>query len=222
MLHSMAAMPNPWAIMQAGNLYVYTMNNPVFFTDGSGRYAIPIAIPIGKGLYWLGKGIVTLIGGASIVYDVKNTPSISGGSGTGAGTNVAGGKKTNKTAIQIAGGGGGTGDPNDPRNWRNDGTGFNSFNALKRHLGPAGQGNHWHHIVEQSQIKKSGFSAQQIHNTANVVRVSQATHNQITAYYNSKRSFTNGMTVRNWLAGQSFEVQHNFGIQVLRQFGVMP
>lgn len=35
---------------------------------------------------------------------------------------------------------------------------FSSFNALKRSLGSAGKGKQWHHIVEQCQIGKSGFS----------------------------------------------------------------
>ncbi|MCL2400911.1 MAG: hypothetical protein FWC91_14365 [Defluviitaleaceae bacterium] len=33
--------PNGHAIMQAGNLFVFTMNNPVMFVDPSGRIAIP-------------------------------------------------------------------------------------------------------------------------------------------------------------------------------------
>lgn len=39
------------------------------------------------------------------------------------------------------------------------GKGFDNFNALKKNLGPAGKGKAWHHVVEQSQIQKSGFSS---------------------------------------------------------------
>ena len=35
-------MPDPWAISQAGNLFVYTMNNPVFFNDPTGRFVEPV------------------------------------------------------------------------------------------------------------------------------------------------------------------------------------
>jgi len=34
-------MPCPWAILQAGNLYAFVMNNPVRWVDPSGRIAIP-------------------------------------------------------------------------------------------------------------------------------------------------------------------------------------
>jgi len=38
-LNHYTMVPNAWAIMQAGNLYVYTMNNPVFWTDPLGLFA---------------------------------------------------------------------------------------------------------------------------------------------------------------------------------------
>ena len=49
-------------------------------------------------------------------------------------------------------------------NW---GTGFNTFSGLKKYLGSAGEGYQWHHIVEQSQIDKSGFNKAYINNTNN-------------------------------------------------------
>lgn len=103
-----------------------------------------------------------------------------------------------------------------------DNLGFNTFDALKKHLGSPGEGNHWHHIVEQSQIKKSGFSATEINNTGNVIAVDAATHAKITGYYNTTTfDFTGGLSVRNWLAGQSFEMQYEFGMKVLKQYGVI-
>lgn len=48
--------------------------------------------------------------------------------------------------------------------------GFTSFNALKNFIGSPGEGNVWHHIVEQSQIDKFGANA--IHNVDNVIAIS--------------------------------------------------
>ena len=108
-------------------------------------------------------------------------------------------------------------------NQNNSGKGFKSFRALKNYLGSAGSGNHWHHIVEQCQKLKSGFTSEQINNTSNVVAVDAKTHAQITGYYNRKDfEFTNGLSVRNWLAGQPYEVQYDFGLSVLQGFGVIP
>ena len=99
--------------------------------------------------------------------------------------------------------------------------GYQAFDALKQAVGSAGEGRHWHHIVEQSQIERSGFAPEMIHNTSNVISVDAATHAKITGYYNSKLEFTNGLTVRDWLAGQSYDFQYEFGLNVLRAFGVI-
>jgi hypothetical protein len=100
------------------------------------------------------------------------------------------------------------------------GNGFKNFTQLKKSLGSPGQGNQWHHIVEQSQISKSSFSTIQINNTNNIIAIDQATHAKISGFYNSTYPGTN-MRVRDWLAGQSFEAQYDFGIQVLRNFGIL-
>ena len=100
--------------------------------------------------------------------------------------------------------------------------GYDSFEQLKKAIGPAGKDKHWHHIVEQSQIDKSGFSPQQIHNTSNIIAVDAKTHGKISGHYNSKQyGFTDGKSVRDWLAGQSFELQYEYGLGVLREFGVI-
>jgi len=75
--------------------------------------------------------------------------------------------------------------------------------------------------VEQSQIDKTGFSPTQIHNTNNLIAVDSATHAKMSGYYSSKQAFTGGKTVRDWLAGQSYEKQFEFGMQKLRDFGVI-
>ena len=98
------------------------------------------------------------------------------------------------------------------------GKGFNSYRQLKNEIGSPGAGNEWHHIVEQSQITKSGFSPQMIQNTNNIMSISETTHRAISGYYSSVKSFTNGMIVRNWLAGQSFSAQYEFGINVIKMF----
>lgn len=61
-----------------------------------------------------------------------------------------------------------------------------------------------------------------IHNTSNIIAVDSATHAKITGYYNTTTfRFTNGLSVRDWLVGQSYEYQYEFGLDVLRQFGVI-
>ena len=94
---------------------------------------------------------------------------------------------------------------------------FDSFSAFKKTYGAAGDEMDWHHIVEQNQLGKSGFTPQQINNVNNIVAIDKSTHSKISGYYSSKRPYTNGLRVRNWLAGKDFEYQHQFGINVLKK-----
>lgn len=95
--------------------------------------------------------------------------------------------------------------------------GYSSFSAAKRAMGSPGAGNVFDHVVEQSQIKRSGFAPEEIHNPFNMNPVSART-NQIKAnYYSSKQPFTGGDTVRDWLTGRSFADQYSFGMDVLTQ-----
>jgi hypothetical protein len=102
------------------------------------------------------------------------------------------------------------------------GQGFTSFRALKEYLGDPGENMEWHHIVEQSQIGRSGFSVGQIQNTNNVIAIDANVHAQISGFYSSNVAGRGTGTVRDWLAGQDFQAQYEFGLQVLRRFGIIP
>ncbi|MFP2903218.1 hypothetical protein ACLEQD_44175, partial [Corallococcus sp. 4LFB] len=101
---------------------------------------------------------------------------------------------------------------------------WGSFSALKRARGPAGQGKQWHHIVEQTDGNVQRFGPQALHNTENVIALDEAIHQQISRYYSSKDPFTTGgqTSVRQWLSGQSFQAQRDFGRMILMRYGVVP
>ena len=101
------------------------------------------------------------------------------------------------------------------------GIGFKSFDQFKRAFGSAGSGFQWHHIVEQSQLQKSGFADELIHNTSNIIRVDTKTHSQITTYYKMAQNYTEGLPLREWLANQDFETNYRIGVEVLELFGVI-
>ena len=67
-----------------------------------------------------------------------------------------------------------------------EGIGFDTFNELKVHMGPAGEGKEWHHIVEHNQMKHYGFTAKQIHNTNNIRAVDVGVPRNISSYYSSR------------------------------------
>ena len=95
---------------------------------------------------------------------------------------------------------------------------------MKVELGSPGEGKAWHHIVEQSQIEKSGFTSNEVNNINNVIAIPHGkgtVHAKISGYYSSipASNFTNGLTVRQWLSGQSFQQQFDFGMDVLKKYG---
>jgi len=102
------------------------------------------------------------------------------------------------------------------------GKGFDSFDALKRQVGPAGAGKQWHHVVGQTSGNVNRFGAQSVHNTSNVVALDTKLHEAVSGYYSSKAPFTEGLTVRDWLSKQSFESQREFGMDTIRRFGGSP
>ena len=101
---------------------------------------------------------------------------------------------------------------------RKKGDGFDTYYRLKKKIGKAGEGKEWHHIVEQNQIKKTGFEPSRVHNTDNIISLDKSIHKEISRVYSSKTWYSNGMTVRNWLVGKSFEEQYEFGLRIIREY----
>ncbi|MBP3392298.1 MAG: RHS repeat-associated core domain-containing protein [Clostridia bacterium] len=206
------------------NVYAYCANNPVMFKDETGE-SITLACVL------IGAGIGLLAGGGFGVYRASKkgySPSdgwkywkyvvgygVAGGAvgalvGWGAGALIAKyGVATAATSITKGGG-----------------ARFSTFKALKNSLGSAGKGRQWHHIVEQCQIKTSraGFSKYWVHNSNNVINITDDVHQLISNFYssipNKQVVNTGGKVFRDWLIDMSFEQQYKWGIWVLRYFGV--
>jgi RHS repeat-associated protein len=99
--------------------------------------------------------------------------------------------------------------------------GFKSFGAFKAARGAAGAGREWHHIVGQTTNNVGRFGVEAVHSSDNLISLDVATHRKISGFYSSKQAFTNGKTVREWLGSQSWDAQREFGLNVLRRFGVI-
>jgi hypothetical protein len=103
--------------------------------------------------------------------------------------------------------------------------GYSSFRAFKMAEGFASEGMQLHHIVEQTPGNLAKFGPEALHNLENIVQIPRDLHvgkDSISAYYSSKDFFTEGQTVRQWLGPQSFEAQRDFGLNVLRGYGLIP
>ena len=92
--------------------------------------------------------------------------------------------------------------------------------ALLRAYGPAGEGREWHHNVEQGGDNASNFSAEQLQSTKNIMALPSPIHDLVSADYSSEYD-KSGKTVRDWLSGQSFDQQYEYGLSVLRKLGIL-
>jgi hypothetical protein len=94
---------------------------------------------------------------------------------------------------------------------------FKSFRAFKRAMGSAGEGNNWHHIVEQHASNVKRFGPEALHNTENVIKLETSLHNRVSAFYSSvQKELTNStLTVRQWLSTQPYEAQRQFGLRAI-------
>ena len=205
--------PSMSAISQSSNLYNYGLHNPVSYVDVSGNSVTLTCIILGAVIgAVIGAGV-----GAAISLEKYGTVtwqfavggmllgSVGGAIiGWGAGAVIAS-LGVGGTASSIMAGGGAS---------------FNSYGDLRKFLGSAGTGRVWHHIVEQNQTYKSWFNPNWIQNTNNVINIDSKVHDKISGYYNSIQEFSNGMRVRDWLVGQDFKTQYEFGIKVLNDFGI--
>ncbi len=99
--------------------------------------------------------------------------------------------------------------------------GFSSFNKFKKVNGKAGDGQAWHHIVEQNPSNIQKFGAEVLHTERNLAKVSSgkgSLHAKVTGYYNSKIPGTN-MRVRDFVNKMGYEEQYKHGIEILKKFG---
>lgn len=92
---------------------------------------------------------------------------------------------------------------------------FDSARAIKNYLGPAGDGKSWHHIVEEP--KTDQFGPQAIHTFDNMVPLPNVDHHAIGGFYSSKQEISEGQKVRDWLRGQPFDKQYEFGLKQLKR-----
>jgi hypothetical protein len=120
-------------------------------------------------------------------------------------------------AMAARGTGGGTPAKARPTGYR----AWGSFSGFKKALVPAGPGQQWHHIVEQTPGNVKRFGPQALHNSDNIIPLDKALHSDVSAFYSSIRRDITGspLTVRQWLSTQSYEAQRDFGLLAIKNIG---
>lgn len=96
-----------------------------------------------------------------------------------------------------------------------------SLEELQRNASTPAPGYDIHHIVEQTQAEREGFSREIIDSADNLVRVPRLKHQEINGWYQRKNDEFGGVSPREYLNGRSWEVRKSVGLDALRRYGVL-
>jgi RHS repeat-associated protein len=102
---------------------------------------------------------------------------------------------------------------------------WTSYSALRQYLnqlftrlpGANPPGIEYHHIVEQSEEAASGFAENAINSMSNVIPTPSGVHAEISAFYSTAPEWLEGLTVREWMATQTWETQWSAGLEIWKQ-----
>ena len=86
---------------------------------------------------------------------------------------------------------------------------------LEKQFGRAGDGQQYHHIVEEG-INAQSIPPIELQSTNNIIRLPTLLHEEISAAYGEAAPEAPGMTVRQWLKGKSYQFQYDYGLKIMR------
>lgn len=96
-----------------------------------------------------------------------------------------------------------------------------SLEELQQGVSTLGLGYDIHHIAEQTQAEKDGFSRELIDAPENLVRIPRMKHWDINAWYQTENPDFGGETPREYLSGRSWDIRKAVGLEALRIHGVL-
>ena len=102
--------------------------------------------------------------------------------------------------------------------WNTYGTLRNYFNELFTGSSALNPPNiEYHHIVEQAEEEINDFAPNAINSAANVVPTPSGVHAAISNFYGTAQPWLQGISVRAWMAGQTWDVQWREGLEIWKQ-----
>jgi hypothetical protein len=96
-----------------------------------------------------------------------------------------------------------------------------SLEELQQAVSTAASGYDIHHIVEQTQAEREGFTREAIDDRENLVRIPTLKHQEINGWYQRPNRDYDGLTPREYLSGRNWDVRRGVGLEALRIHGVL-
>ena len=91
---------------------------------------------------------------------------------------------------------------------------------MTKRFGGAAYGNQYHHIVTQGSANRENFSPQQLQNTDNIIILPTLLHEVVNDEYLGPSPDPN-MNMYQWLQTQSYDVQREEGLRILRELHIL-
>jgi hypothetical protein len=96
-----------------------------------------------------------------------------------------------------------------------------SLEELQQAVSTPAPGYDIHHVVEQAQAERDGFTRDVIDSPDNLVRIPTMKHQEINAWYQTKNDEFGGLSPREYLSGRNWEVRRAVGLEALTIHGVL-
>jgi hypothetical protein len=96
-----------------------------------------------------------------------------------------------------------------------------SLEELQQAVSTPAAGYDIHHVVEQAQAERDGFTRDVIDSPDNLVRSPTMKHQEINAWYQTKNDEFGGLSPRKYLSGRNWEVRRAVGLEALTIHGVL-
>jgi hypothetical protein len=92
---------------------------------------------------------------------------------------------------------------------------------LAKRFGGAEDGYEYHHIVSQGGENGRKIPPEQLQNTDNIIRIPTLLHEAVSGEYQKDAPDGSRRTVYEWLQTQPYEVQREYGLQILRKLHIL-
>ena len=96
-----------------------------------------------------------------------------------------------------------------------------TLEELQQNVSRPAPGYDIHHIVEQTQAERDGFTRDVIDDPDNLVRVPTLRHQEINGWYQTANPDFGWLTPREYLSGRNWDVKRAVGLEALRIHGVL-